>query len=69
MEDLQAQLSEVQKQLSEEMVAWKIVEKRHKETEKLVKREYEVLDLDDDDVPRGKQRVAPEDDEYEFIDA
>ena len=40
-----------------------------KETEKLVKREYEVLDLDDDDVPRGKRRVAPEDDEYEFIDA
>lgn len=40
-----------------------------KETEKLVKREYEVLDLDDDDVPRGKRRVALEDDEYEFIDA
>jgi hypothetical protein len=40
-----------------------------KETEKLVKREYELLDFDDDDVPRGKRRVAPEDEEYEFIDA
>lgn len=40
-----------------------------KETEKLVKSEYEVLDLDDDDAPRSKRRVAPEDEEYEFVDA
>ena len=26
-------------------------------------------DLDDDDAPRNKRRVAPEDEEYEFIDA
>jgi hypothetical protein len=39
-----------------------------KETEKLVKNEYEVLDIDDD-TPRTKRRVAPEDEEYEFIDA
>ncbi|EUC34521.1 hypothetical protein COCVIDRAFT_28423 [Bipolaris victoriae FI3] len=39
-----------------------------KETEKLVKNEYEVLDIDDD-IPRTKRRVAPEDEEYEFVDA
>ena len=39
-----------------------------KETEKLVKNEYEVLDMDDD-APRSKRRVAPEDEEYEFVDA
>ncbi|RAR05289.1 hypothetical protein DDE82_004036 [Stemphylium lycopersici] len=39
-----------------------------KEIEKLVKNEYEVLDIDDD-TPRSKRRVAPEDEEYEFIDA
>lgn len=48
-----------------------------KETEKLVKNEYEVLDLDLDDAaaataaPRAKRRVVvPEDeDDYEFVDA
>ena len=39
-----------------------------KETEKLVKNEYEVLDLYDE-TPRPKRHVAPEDDEYEFVDA
>jgi hypothetical protein len=39
-----------------------------KETEKLVKNEYEVLDLYDE-APRPKRHVAPEDDEYEFVDA
>jgi hypothetical protein len=39
-----------------------------KETEKLVKNEYEVLDMDDD-APRAKRYVAPEDEEYEFVDA
>jgi hypothetical protein len=40
-----------------------------KETEKLVKNEYEVLDRDlDDESPRLKRHVAPEDEEYEFVD-
>jgi hypothetical protein len=40
-----------------------------KETEKLVKNEYEVLDREDDEAPRTRRLVAPEDEEYEFIDA
>jgi hypothetical protein len=44
-----------------------------KETDKLIKNEYEVLDIDaDDEGPstRAKRRnVAPEDEEYEFVDA
>ncbi|KAL6702769.1 hypothetical protein ACN47E_000953 [Coniothyrium glycines] len=44
-----------------------------KETDKLIKTEYEVLDIDaDDESPnaRSKRRnVAPEDEEYEFVDA
>ncbi|KAF1837042.1 hypothetical protein BDW02DRAFT_595883 [Decorospora gaudefroyi] len=39
-----------------------------KETEKLVKTEYEVLDMHDE-APRPRRHVAPEDDEYEFVDA
>jgi len=39
-----------------------------KETEKLVKNEYEVLDIDDES-PRPKRYVAPEDEEYDFVDA
>jgi hypothetical protein len=39
-----------------------------KETEKLVKNEYEVLDREDDEAPRTRRLVAPEDEEYEFID-
>ena len=40
-----------------------------KETEKLVKNEYEVLDRDfDDEDPRPKRHVAPEDEEYDFVD-
>ncbi|EDU51208.1 hypothetical protein PtrSN002B_005132 [Pyrenophora tritici-repentis] len=39
-----------------------------KETEKLVKNEYEVLDIDDEP-PRPKRYVAPEDEEYDFVDA
>ncbi|KAI8936788.1 hypothetical protein NX059_006032 [Plenodomus lindquistii] len=44
-----------------------------KETDTLIKNEYEVLDIDaDDEGPstRPKRRnVAPEDEEYEFVDA
>lgn len=44
-----------------------------KETDKLIRNEYEVLDVDaDDEGPwtRLKRRnLAPEDEEYEFIDA
>jgi hypothetical protein len=41
-----------------------------KETEKLVKNEYEVLDMEAETLsPRPKRHVAPEDEEYEFIDA
>lgn len=44
-----------------------------KETDKLIKNEYEVLDIDaDDEGPstRSKKRnLTPEDDEYEFVDA
>ncbi|CAA9966666.1 hypothetical protein PTMSG1_10025 [Pyrenophora teres f. maculata] len=39
-----------------------------KETEKLVKNEYEVLNIDDE-LPRPKRHVAPEDEEYDFVDA
>jgi hypothetical protein len=40
-----------------------------KETEKLVKNEYEVLDRDsDDEAPKPRRLMPPEDDEYEFID-
>ncbi|RMZ71720.1 hypothetical protein GMOD_00006864 [Pyrenophora seminiperda CCB06] len=39
-----------------------------KETEKLVKNEYEVLNIDDEPA-RPKRHVAPEDEEYDFVDA
>ncbi|CAO2658259.1 Nn.00g059820.m01.CDS01 [Neocucurbitaria sp. VM-36] len=42
-----------------------------KETDKLIKNEYEVLDIDAEDTlsPRPMRRaVAPEDEEYEFVD-
>ncbi|KAF1948043.1 hypothetical protein EJ02DRAFT_332929 [Clathrospora elynae] len=41
----------------------------NKETEKLVRNEYEVLDIDAEALStRPKRRVAPEDEEYEFVD-
>lgn len=41
-----------------------------KETDKLIKNEYEVLNVDaEDPSPRLRRKVAPEDEEYEFIDA
>lgn len=43
-----------------------------KETDKLIKNEYEVLDLESEETlsPMAKKRtVAPEDADYEFVDA
>lgn len=41
-----------------------------KETDKLIKNEYEVLDIDAEALsPRPKRKVAAEDEEYEFVDA
>jgi len=44
-----------------------------KATDTLIKNEYEVLDMDADDESPGtrskRRNVAPEDDEYEFVDA
>lgn len=43
-----------------------------KETDKLIKNEYEVLDLESEEGPSHmvkKRNVAPEDADYEFVDA
>ncbi|KAJ4376441.1 hypothetical protein N0V83_001725 [Neocucurbitaria cava] len=42
-----------------------------KETDKLIKNEYEVLDIDAEEAlsPRHRRTVAAEDEEYEFVDA
>ncbi|KAF1842567.1 uncharacterized protein K460DRAFT_359154 [Cucurbitaria berberidis CBS 394.84] len=43
-----------------------------KETDKLIKNEYEVLDIDAEESPSSRPNrhtVAPEDEEYEFVDA
>jgi hypothetical protein len=46
-----------------------VVRFENKETEKLVKNEYEVLDRDsDDEDPKPRRLMPPEDDEYDFID-
>jgi hypothetical protein len=46
-----------------------VVRFENKETEKLIKNEYEVLDRDsDDEAPKPRRLMPPEDDEYEFID-
>ena len=41
-----------------------------RETDKLIKNEYEVLDADGEPLsPAKKRHVAPEDAEYEFVEA
>jgi hypothetical protein len=41
-----------------------------RETDKLIKNEYEVLDADGEPLsPAKKRHIAPEDAEYEFVDA